>query len=86
MKFQLNDKEAIKDLLSSRAWELIQQYCEEVEQDLEAGILSSYNEDMSKTIYNKRDMWLKEYDDFEKFVNIPEYILTRISNESDILE
>ena len=73
-------------MLSSRAWELIQQYCEEVEQDLEAGILSSYNEDMSKTIYNKRDMWLKEYDDFEKFVNIAEYILTRISNESDILE
>lgn len=86
MKFQLNDKEAIKDLLSSRAWELIQQYCEEVEQDLEAGILSSYNEDMSKTIYNKRDMWLKEYDDVKKFINIPSYILNRISNESDILE
>ena len=39
---------------------------------------------MSKTIYNKRDMELKELSDYEDFMNIPQYLLTRISNQTDI--
>jgi hypothetical protein len=39
---------------------------------------------MSKTIYNKRDMELKEYSDLDDFLKIPNYLLTRISNQTDI--
>ena len=39
---------------------------------------------MSKTIYNKRDMELKELSDLDEFLKIPEYLLTRISNQTDI--
>ncbi|MBO7731817.1 MAG: hypothetical protein J6S67_04675 [Methanobrevibacter sp.] len=39
---------------------------------------------MSKTIYSKRDMELKEYSDYEEFLKIPNYLITRISNQTDI--
>jgi hypothetical protein len=42
------------------------------------------NEDRSKSIFNKRDMELKELEDIEDFLTIPEYLLTRISNQTDI--
>ena len=74
----------IKDWLSSEFRKLIKEYVEEQKQSLTAGITSPISEDMSKTIYNKRDMELKEYSDLEEFLKIPEYLLTRISNQTDI--
>ena len=73
-------------MLSSRAWELILWYIEERQKGNMAGIISPYSEDMSKSIFNKRDMLLKEYEDLKEFSKIPERLLTRISNQSDILE
>ena len=83
---QLNkiDERIIKDWLNSRFRELIKEYVEEQKQSLTAGITSPVSEDMSKTIYNKRDMELKELSDYEDFMNIPHYLLTRISNQTDI--
>ena len=75
----------IKDWLNSEFRKLIKEYIEEQKQSLATGIMSPINEDMSKTIYNKRDMWLKEYSDLEEFLKIPNYLLTRISNQTDIL-
>ena len=86
MKSQQNkiDERIIKDWLNSRFRELIKGYVEEQKQSLTAGITSPVSEDMSKTIYNKRDMELKELSDYEDFMNIPHYLLTRISNQTDI--
>ena len=86
MTYQLNKIDAwiVKDWLNSRFRELIKEYIEEQKQSLTAGIMSPINEDMSKTIYNKRDMELKEYSDLEEFLKIPQFLLTRISNQTDI--
>lgn len=86
MKSQQNkiDEWILKDWLNSRFRELIKEYVEEQKQSLTAGITSPVSEDMSKTIYNKRDMELKELSDYEDFMNIPQYLLTRISNQTDI--
>lgn len=86
MTYQQNKiKEGIlKDWLSSEFRKLIKEYVEEQKQSLTAGITSPISEDMSKTIYNKRDMELKEYSDLEEFLKIPEYLLIRISNQTDI--
>lgn len=86
MKSQQNkiDEWILKDWLNSRFRELIKGYVEEQKQSLTAGITSPVSEDMSKTIYNKRDMELKELSDYEDFMNIPHYLLTRISNQADI--
>lgn len=86
MKSQQNkiDEWVLKDWLNSRFRELIKEYVEEQKQSLTAGITSPVSEDMSKTIYNKRDMELKELSDYEDFMNIPNYLLTRISNQTDI--
>ena len=86
MNYQQNkiDEWILKDWLNSRFRELIKEYVEEQKQSLTAGITSPVSEDMSKTIYNKRDMELKEYSDLEEFLKIPNYLLTRISNQTDI--
>ena len=86
MTYQQNkiDEWIIKDWLNSRFRELIKEYVEEQKQSLTAGITSPVSEDMSKTIYNKRDMELKEYSDLEEFLKIPQFLLTRISNQTDI--
>ena len=86
MTYQLNKIDAwiVKDWLNSRFRELIKEYIEEQKQSLTAGITSPVSEDMSKTIYNKRDMELKEYSDLEEFLKIPQFLLTRISNQTDI--
>ena len=78
------DERTLKDWLNSRFRELIKEYIEEQKQSLTAGITSPVSEDMSKTIYNKRDMELKEYSDLEEFLKIPQFLLTRISNQTDI--
>ena len=78
------DERILKDWLNSKFRELIKEYIEEQKQSLTAGITSPISEDMSKTIYNKRDMELKEYSDLEEFLKIPHYLLTRISNQTDI--
>ena len=75
----------LKDWLNSEFRKLIKEYIEEQKKSLTAGITSPVSEDMSKTIYNKRDMELKEYSDLEEFLKIPQYLLTRISNQTDIL-
>ena len=75
----------LKDWLNSEFRKLIKEYIEEQKKSLTAGITSPVSEDMSKTIYNKRDMELKEYSDLEEFLKIPNYLLTRISNQTDIL-
>ena len=74
----------LKDWLNSEFRKLIKEYIEEQKKSLTAGITSPVSEDMSKTIYNKRDMELKEYSDLEEFLKIPQYLLTRISNQTDI--
>ena len=86
MTYQQNkiDEWILKDWLNSRFRELIKEYVEEQKQSLTAGIMSPINEDMSKTIYNKRDMELKELSDLDEFLKIPNYLLTRISNQTDI--
>ena len=86
MKYQLNKTDAwiIKDWLNSKFREIIKDYVEEQKQSLTAGITSPISEDMSKTIYNKRDMELKELSDLDDFLKIPNYLLTRISNQTDI--
>jgi hypothetical protein len=71
--------------MTSEFWGFIKGYLEERKEDLKAGILSWVSEDRSKPIYNKRDLELKELeliDDF--FLEIPNYLLTRISNNTDI--
>ena len=86
MTYQQNkiNERIIKDWLNSKFRELIKEYIGEQQQSLTAGITSPISEDMSKTIYNKRDMEIKEYSDYEEFLKIPNYLLTRISNQTDI--
>ena len=86
MTYQQNkiDERTLKDWLNSDFRRLIKEYIEEQKQSLTAGITSPVSEDMSKTIYNKRDMELKEYSDLEEFLKIPQFLLTRISNQTDI--
>ena len=86
MTYQQNkiDERILKDWLNSDFRRLIKEYIEEQKQSLTAGITSPVSEDMSKTIYNKRDMELKEYSDLEEFLKIPNYLLSRISNQTDI--
>lgn len=86
MKYQQSkiDERTLKDWLNSDFRGLIKKYVEEQKQSLTAGITSPISEDMSKTIYNKRDMELKELSDLDEFLKIPEYLLTRISNQTDI--
>lgn len=84
---QLNkklDEGIIKDWLNSRFWELIKWYLEEHREELKNGIISWVNEDMSKTIYSRRDLMLKELEDIEEFILTPDRLLTRISNQTDI--
>ena len=86
MTYQQNkiDERTLKDWLNSDFRRLIKEYIEEQKQSLTVGITSPVSEDMSKTIYNKRDMELKEYSDLDEFVKIPNYLLRRISNQTDI--
>ena len=86
MKSQQNkiDERIIKDWLNSKFWKLITEYLEEQRESLTTGILSPVSEDRSKTIYNKRDMDIKELELIDEFLNIPQYLLTRISNQTDI--
>ena len=86
MNYQQNkiDERTLKDWLNSDFRRLIKEYIEEQKQSLTAGITSPVSEDMSKTIFNKRDMELKEYSDLDEFLKIPNYLLTRISNQTDI--
>ena len=83
---QLNklDEWIIKDWLNSKFREIIKEYLEEQRESLTTGILSPVSEDRSKTIYNKRDMDIKELELIDEFLNIPQYLLTRISNQTDI--
>ena len=87
MKYQQlskNDEWYIKDWLNSKFWKLITEYLEEQRESLTTGILSPVSEDRSKTIFNKRDMDIKELELIDEFLNIPQYLLTRISNQTDI--
>jgi len=70
--------------MTSDYWRLINDYLQDRKEELKAGILSGYSEDRSKTIYNKRDMDLKELELIDDFLEIPNYLLTRISNQTDI--
>ena len=83
---QLNkvDERNIKDWLNSDFRRLINDYLQDRKEELKAGIISPYSEDMSKTIYNKRDMKIQELECIDDFLNIPAYLLTRISNQTDI--
>ena len=78
------DEWVLKDWLTSDFWQLIKGYMEERKELLKAGILSGVSEDRSKTIFNKRDMDLKELELIDDFLEIPNYLLTRISNQTDI--
>ena len=83
---QLNktDEWKIKDWMTSDFWRLINDYLKDRKEELQAGILSWVSEDRSKTIYNKRDMDLKELEVIDDILTIPQYLLTRISNQTDI--
>lgn len=84
---QLNkdvDEWVLKDWLTSDFWVLIKNYLLDRKEELKAGILSWVSEDRSKTIYNKRDMDLKELELIDDFLEIPNYLITRISNQTDI--
>lgn len=84
---QLNkevDEWVIKDWLESDFWRLINDYLQDRKEGLKAGILSWVSEDRSKTIFNKRDMDIKELELIDDFLTIPNYLLTRISNQTDI--
>jgi hypothetical protein len=39
---------------------------------------------MSKTIYSKRDLWIHELELIDEFLDTPDRLLTRISNQTDI--
>lgn len=70
--------------MTSDFWRLINDYLKDRKEELQAGILSWVSEDRSKTIYNKRDMDLKELEVIDDILSTPQYLLTRISNETDI--
>ena len=84
---QLNkevDEWILKDGLESDFWKLINGYLQERKEQLKAGVLSGLSEDRSKTIFNKRDLDIKELELIDDFLQIPNYLLTRISNQTDI--
>jgi hypothetical protein len=70
--------------MTSDFWRLINDYLKDRKEELQAGILSWVSEDRSKTIFNKRDMDLKELEVIDDILSIPQYLLTRISNQTDI--
>lgn len=70
--------------MTSDFWRLINDYLKDRKEELQAGILSGISEDRSKPIFNKRDMDLKELALIDDFLEIPNYLLTRISNQTDI--
>jgi hypothetical protein len=70
--------------MNSKYWLLIKDYIDERREDLKTGILSPVNEDKSKSKYNDRDLLIKELELIDEFVRIPERLLQRISNETDI--
>lgn len=86
MKYQLNkhNELEIKEWMNSKYWLLIKDYIDERREDLKAGILSPVNEDKSKSKYNDRDLMIKELEIIDEFIRIPERLLQRISNETDI--
>ena len=84
LQLNKNDEWKIKDWITSDFWRLINDYLKDRKEELQAGILSWVSEDRSKTIYNKRDMDIKELELIDEFLNIPQYLLTRISNQTDI--
>ena len=84
LQLNKNDDWKVKDWMTSDFWKLVTAYLTDRKQELETGILSWINEDRSKTIYNKRDMDLKELELINDFLQIPQKLLTRISNETDI--
>jgi hypothetical protein len=79
-----NDEWILKDWLNSDFWRLINGYLQDRKEELQTGILSWISEDKSKSIFNRRDMDLKELEDIDDFLQIPNYLLTRISNQTDI--
>ena len=84
---QLNkevDEWIIKDWLNSDFRRLINDYLKDRKEELQAGVLSWISEDRSKPIFNRRDMDLKELELIDDFLQIPNYLLTRISNQTDI--
>ena len=84
LQLNKNDEWKIKDWMTSDFWRLINDYLKDRKEELQAGILSWISEDRSKTIYNKRDMDLKELEVIDDILTIPQYLLTRISNQTDI--
>ena len=70
--------------MNSKYWLLIKDYIDERREDLKTGILSPVNEDKSKPKYNDRDLMIKELEIIDEFIRIPERILQRISNQTDI--
>lgn len=84
LQLSKNDEWKIKDWMTSDFWRLINDYLKDRKEELQAGILSWVSEDRSKTIYNKRDMDLKELEVIDDILTIPQYLLTRISNQTDI--
>lgn len=84
LQLNKNDEWKIKDWMTSDFWRLINDYLKDRKEELQAGILSWVSEDRSKTIFNKRDMDLKELEVIDDILSIPQYLLTRISNQTDI--
>ena len=84
LQLNKNDEWKIKDWMTSDFRRLINDYLKDRKEELQAGVLSWISEDRSKPIYNKRDMDLKELEIIDDFLQIPHYLLTRISNQSDI--
>ena len=84
LQLNKNDEWKIKDWMTSDFWRLINDYLNDRKEELQAGILSWVSEDRSKTIFNKRDMDLKELEVIDDILSIPQYLLTRISNQTDI--
>lgn len=84
LQLSKNDEWLIKDWLNSKFRKLIKEYLEEQKESLTTGILSPVSEDRSKTIFNKRDLELRELELIDDFLEIPNYLLTRISNQTDI--
>ena len=70
--------------MNSKYWLLIKDYIDERREDLKTGILSPVNEDKSKSKYNDRDLMIKELEIIDEFIRIPERLLQRISNQTDI--
>lgn len=65
-------------------WGLINDYLLDRKEELKTDVLSPIMEERSKPIFNKRDMELKELELIDEFLRIPDYLLTLISNQTDI--